>query len=43
VDILVKGLEKEDLDNIVAKPSFDDYADKLREAMVDLREQDAKA
>ncbi len=40
---MVKGLEKEDLDNVVIKPTFDDYANQLRDTMVELREQDAKA
>ena len=43
VDILVKGLEKEDLDNIVMKPTFEDYANQLKQSMAEFKEQDVKA
>ena len=37
VDILIRSIEKEDLDNIVKKPSFDELAEKMRVALEELQ------
>lgn len=37
VDILIRSIEKEDLDNIAKKPSFDELAEKMRVALEELQ------